>query len=65
MTVGKRGTRAMAFAVFVIVIAALLTLELCDGSMFIAAVGSTVLGKYGYDASRDFPRGDDVRRDTT
>jgi hypothetical protein len=55
----------MAFAVFVIVIAALLTLELCDGSVFIAAVGSTVLGKYGYDASRDFPRGDDVRRDTT
>jgi len=47
------GTRAMAFAAFVVILAAFLAWILNDASPFNITAPSTAFGKFGYDAVRD------------
>lgn len=48
-----KGTRAIWFAVGVVVLAALLAWLLKDGGIFTTATSTSVLGKFGYDTFRD------------
>ena len=52
----KPGTRALWFAVALVATAAVLAWLLKDGSVFTSATSTSVLGKFGYDAARDFNR---------
>lgn len=49
----KPGTSALWFAVFLVVVGAILTYLLQDAAPFSIAGGGSVLGKFGYDAARD------------
>jgi len=49
----RPGTRALWYAVFVVVLGAVLTYLLRDSAPFSVASGSSALGKFGYDAMRD------------
>ena len=49
----KPGTRALLFALFVVLVGAVLSYLLRDSGPFSVASGSSALGKFGYDAMRD------------
>lgn len=49
----KPGTRALWFAVFLVIVGAVLTYLLHDSAPFGVSAGATGLGKFGYDAMRD------------
>tara|TARA_R110000765_G_scaffold252474_4_gene353736 strand:- start:3779 stop:3940 length:162 start_codon:yes stop_codon:yes gene_type:complete len=48
----REGTRALLFAVFLVVVAAALAWMLRDGGVFTATAVSSSVGKFGYDAMR-------------
>ena len=48
----REGTRALLFAVFLVVVAAALAWMLRDGGVFTATAVSSSVGKFGYDAVR-------------
>lgn len=52
----KQGTRAILFAVYLVTVAAALTLLLKDGSIFTVAASTASLGKFFYDGARDFKK---------
>jgi len=56
----KAGTRALLFALFVVVLGAVLSYLLNDSGPFSVASGSSALGKFGYDAMRDKPTPSDT-----
>jgi hypothetical protein len=49
----KDGTRALWFAIFVVVVGAVLSYLLREGGPFEVASGMGAAGKFGYDAVRD------------
>lgn len=53
----RDGTRAIVFAVAVVVLATVLAYLLKDGGIFTTATSTSILGKFGYDAARDVTRG--------
>lgn len=53
----KDGTRAIILAVAVVVLAAILAYLLQDGGIFTTSTSTSIIGKFGYDAARDFSKG--------
>lgn len=51
----KTGTRALMLSTLVIVLAAVLAWLLKDGAVFTTATTTSIVGKFGYDAVRDYP----------